>query len=654
MAEQSTAAGTASPRVLRYGVDEPLPPRRLLRAGPLSAVLEGGDLRYVRLGDEEIVRRVYGAVRDQDWGTVAPRYTRYQVEEDGRDFVVRFTAEHTAGEIDFVWEGEFIGTAAGVITCSFEGEARSSFLRNRIGWCVLHPMELAGLPATVETPEGEVAGAFPVAISPHQPFLEMEAIRHPTRGGGEITIRFAGDLFEMEDQRNWTDASYKTYSTPLRIPYPVRVESGDRVSQTITIEARATAPLGGEPAGEAPLTVRVGTEPVGTLPPIGFGAAPPAGGLGERERALLGALRPAHLRPVLELDREGWHGRIDRAAATAAALGAALEIEAVSDGTGNGLDELCQRLVAAGVPVARLLVFDRGSQVTTPAVIDRARQAAAASGLAALIGGGSRAYFTHLNRATLPLDRLEVVGYTLNPQVHAFDNASIVETLPAQAVTVASARAIAGDRPLAAGPVTLRPRFNPDAAGPEPTPAPDELPPSVDPRQSSLFAAGWTVGSLRALATAGADTLTYYELIGWRGLIERSGHPLRVPGFHSAPGWAFPVYHVFADVAEFAGADLLPVETSEPLAVEALALRSGDRVRLLVAGFVDEERPVSLALPGLREATLRTLDETTYRQAAEEPERFRAEGGGSVGLDDGELTVAMRPFAVVTIDGRLA
>ena len=35
-------------------------------------------------------------------------------------------------------------------------------------------------------------------------------------------VAFDGDIFEMEDQRNWTDASYKIYSTPLRLPFPCR------------------------------------------------------------------------------------------------------------------------------------------------------------------------------------------------------------------------------------------------------------------------------------------------------------------------------------------------------------------------------------------------------------------------------------------------
>ncbi len=80
---------------------------------------------------------------------------------------------------------------------------------------------------------------------------------------------------------------------------------------------------------------------------------------------------------------------------------------------------------------------------------------------------------------------MQVAGYSISPHVHAFDNASLVKTLPAQAATVASARAIAGDLPLAIGPITLKPRFNSAATGPEPERGPDELPSQVDPRQTS-------------------------------------------------------------------------------------------------------------------------------------------------------------------------
>ena len=42
----------------------------------------------------------------------------------------------------------------------------------------------------------------------------------------EATVRFHGEVFESEDQRNWGDYSFKTYSTPQARPKPVAVAPG--------------------------------------------------------------------------------------------------------------------------------------------------------------------------------------------------------------------------------------------------------------------------------------------------------------------------------------------------------------------------------------------------------------------------------------------
>ncbi|HEX5993205.1 MAG TPA: hypothetical protein VFY70_11600, partial [Thermomicrobiales bacterium] len=164
--------------VSQYGLNEPLPQRHDLRAGPLTAVLEGGDLRYVRLGADTVVLRLYTAIRDRNWGTIEPRFLSYELDDDGDGFAVRFVAENVSGDVDFEWQGSITGTPDGVITATMDGVARKNFLRNRIGWCVLHPMELAGVEATVETPQGTVKGPFPDLISPHQPFVDMQAIAY--------------------------------------------------------------------------------------------------------------------------------------------------------------------------------------------------------------------------------------------------------------------------------------------------------------------------------------------------------------------------------------------------------------------------------------------------------------------------------------------
>ncbi|MGI9253434.1 MAG: hypothetical protein ACR2J8_06795, partial [Thermomicrobiales bacterium] len=102
-----------SPNVMRYGRESDLAEQVQLRAGPATAVLENGDLRYVRLDGELVVLRLYGAIRDRNWDTIEPRFTRYDVSEVEGGFRVRFTAECVGGEVDFVWNGEIDGSADG-------------------------------------------------------------------------------------------------------------------------------------------------------------------------------------------------------------------------------------------------------------------------------------------------------------------------------------------------------------------------------------------------------------------------------------------------------------------------------------------------------------------------------------------------------------
>jgi len=41
--------------ILRYGAEAPLPEAIPLRAGPLSLIYENGDLRYICLGEREVI-----------------------------------------------------------------------------------------------------------------------------------------------------------------------------------------------------------------------------------------------------------------------------------------------------------------------------------------------------------------------------------------------------------------------------------------------------------------------------------------------------------------------------------------------------------------------------------------------------------------------
>ena len=142
---------------LWHGRDEPPAETHDLRAGPLAARLEGIDLRYVRVGGVEVVRRLFVAVRDNAWGTIPPRVSGLEVEEDADSFRIEFEALHEAGDLRFRWRGTLVGEADGSLDCLLDGVAETDFDYNRIGFCVLHPIrECAGVPCRIESGAGAV------------------------------------------------------------------------------------------------------------------------------------------------------------------------------------------------------------------------------------------------------------------------------------------------------------------------------------------------------------------------------------------------------------------------------------------------------------------------------------------------------------------
>ena len=125
--------------VLHYGKNEPLPEQTQLHAGPLSMIFEAGDLRYIRFENHEILRRVYVAIRDHNWDTILPQLSNVRIERDSDAFRITYDVANKMADVDFCWGGTITGDADGTIAFSMDGAAVSTFRRNRIGFCVLHP-----------------------------------------------------------------------------------------------------------------------------------------------------------------------------------------------------------------------------------------------------------------------------------------------------------------------------------------------------------------------------------------------------------------------------------------------------------------------------------------------------------------------------------
>lgn len=642
------------PNIIRYGLEEPLLETVPLRAGPLSLVFDNGDLRYIRLGQREIIRRMYVAVRDHNWGTAANQLSNLTIQANDNSFSISYQVDNRLGNIDFGWHGTITGDSSGTITFGFEGEAHSTFKRNRLGFCVLHPIhECAGATCKLEHSDGTTEEAtFPRLIAPqiyvngkptpHAPFHYLRAMTHQVSPDVWTELRFEGDEFELEDQRNWIDASFKTYCTPLALPFPVEVAAGTRIHQQLQLR------LHGQPVVETavvdqPITIsRKPDAPPQPLPPIGLTAA--SSPLSPREAERLKQLCLSHLRVELNFAHADWRSRLAQVTAQAAALELPLELVLLlSDNAETELQELASVLAETKPHIAAYMLWHNRELVTSDPLVQLARRIL---GSAAPIGLGTKANFAELNRDWPPLETADFISFTANPQVHAFDNASIAETPTSLPAIIETALQHSGGKPIALSPLTLKQQFNPVAIGPEaPAPA-GELPSKVDPRQASLFAAGWTLACIKQLAQSGhLHHISLYETTGWLGVMETETSSPLPNKFPSLSGGVFPVYHLLADICELANAQALPTVSSEPLRVEALALETTNQRRLLLANLTNHPQTITLDEWG-EDGTVWVLDDRNYVQAALSPEDYRQYRGAA--LDNQPLTLL--PYALACID----
>jgi D-apionolactonase len=637
------AAGERNRRL--YGEVTPRPDLQILRAGPLVAVLDGIDLRYVKAGPVELVTRIYVAVRDRRWETVAPLVTELEVTAASDTFLVTFRARHAAKELDYSYEGTITGDEQGRIAYSIDGTFNSDSTYSRIGICVHHPLrETCDRPFRALTPEGEVSGTFPTEIGP-QPFTDgtfrplfdpFHQLEIRLAGGASVQFEFEGDLWETEDHRNWTDANFKTYSTPAALGPPAPASSGTPLRQRVVVGAAVGArPRPPEPAQDVRLTICATTG--ARVPAIGIGADADRHRSTEQEGDLLRALAPRHLRVTLRPHEHGWEGAYAAAASAAEALGAPLELALhLAPEYDRALNAVTAAL-ARTYPIARVLVAVAGAaappdETTPPELIDRARELLAPVAPGAEFAGGTALYFAQLNRTHPRAERWDGVFYSITPQVHAIGDIDLMENLEAQSDTVRDALRLAGGRPVLVSPITLKPQTA--------SPADDDV------RQASLFGAAWTAGSLKYLSESSVSSLTYYESTGSRGIVER---PSDASPDHR-PVTVHPLYHPLADVASWHTGEVMGVASTAPRDAIGLAARTADgTLHLLVVNLRPEPRHVVVA-PLEGTVTLRRLNEETCKLAVTAPAAFR--GMQTPITTDGELRLELEAYEVLRIDAQ--
>ena len=618
-----------------------------LRAGPLHLTFREGVFRYIKLQGQEIVRAVYFAVRDEDWRTIPGVISNLDIRNTPDSFKITYDCAHLERGIDFRWKAEVTGNTVGTIVWRMEGRAFTSFKKNRIGVCVLHPLaESVGKPCEITHTDGTIEqSCFPVMVAPHQPFLDLAAMSFRVNSDLVADLSFAGDVFETEDQRNWTDASFKTYSTPLSLPYPVKIEEGTTVSQTLTLNLHGTLPaFAPQPIRDGEVTITLHPRARTKLPRMGFKFAGSSHLLSEtgvnRFKELCCDHLSAELCPgVVASEEEFWN-----AAEEARRLNLPLEVALAADIEPTALKCVLEEIVNRKVEICSWLAHVR---MQLPARLTELKELEAIAPVVL----GAAGNFAELNRNRPSMSSAAGVWFSLNPQVHATDDTTLVENLTAQPSVLTSIRAWNGQSPITVSPVTLKARIHGDI---DRAPIPgrdDQLAADVDQRQNSLLGAGWTLGTLKHMAEGGVASVTFYETAGWRGIMETEGGSPSSAHFLSIPDAVFPMYHVFADIAAYKRGEVIRSESSDPLRVESLALVQPSGLRLMAANLSADEVKVNLKLAGFAgRAELLAIDEENVERYMTDPESRKHASPQQLAAGEGSLRFVLKPYAIASID----
>jgi len=549
-----------------------------------TAIYENGALRRIMHRDTEVIRMIYSAVRDRNWGTVEPEIVSESISEDEDGFHIEVKAVYSQEPIHFEAEYTIKGWQ-NRLEFNMKGESKSSFLTNRTGFCVLHPIEeCAGKDCLVSHPGGTAGTAvFPVAISPRQPMKDIAEMEWQPVSNVRAKLKFSGDIFEMEDQRNWTDASYKTYCRPLNLPFPYEIKTGEKIEQKLEFEI--AAPPFNREHEKNEIHFHFDENRKSMVPEIGLSCTSREQPLTMDEAQVLSQYSFGHLRAEFKLFQSGCKAKWERAADESHLLRVPLfAVFYFSENAEAEMDSLKIILSNRKVLVKYILVMGK-NHLPDDSIFEMVFDELKSLFPQAKIGQGVNAYFAELNRNRPASAKTEFISFGICPQVHATDDTTLVENLQAQRYVVETARELFPATPVFVSPVTLKQRFNVVATSEEADVNQDVLPTQVDMRQPGVFTAQWLLGSMKFLAQAGSSLVTWFETAGWRGFIQGDYNPPAMGKFPAKKGDIFPVFRLMQELEAFD--EVLYSQSSSPLSLDGIVLRNSDtgKTKILLTNY---------------------------------------------------------------------
>jgi len=468
-------------------------------------------IRNITYQGTQIIDLLYTAIRPWDWSTLNPDEHSEDVKISGDNCTVTITDTFKGS-----MQGQTVLTLRpnGKFTINYQLTGLGKFEVNRWGVCFcLHTGDWMGSTVNASGNEyrllpeispqrvidGVTQGLFPAS-------REMYFVAPDKRS---LKVISTGKILEAEDQRNWTDNTYKIYSGSLAEPRPFVIENGITWEQRVEFEVTA-------PAGSAEDGAKIVTKDIPSLPRIGLQfngeALLPSDDL---EKALF----------ILDID----HIRVNEESLTAQKIatvsksGLTLEAALLSSHQGAELSREVEHLSARVPAGSRLLIHREGREIVQAEDLPK-------NGSLNSFIPGSDAYLVDLHRNKYHFG--DAVSYSMVPTINSTDPETIFKTLYTQRESIEFAKKFVAPQ-VSISPITFSSRGNPETGHLRDNRI-NFAQPEMAQQIKDLSAAAWTLGSVFALASAGAYSGTWHELFGEYGVIYSEGSAVKFsPTFHA-------------------------------------------------------------------------------------------------------------------------
>ena len=468
-------------------------------------------IRNIRYEGVQIIDLLYTAIRPSDWSTLKSDEYAADLRISGNDYEITITESFTSA---LVATTKVILSAGNTFSVEYELKGLAEYSVNRWGICfcldtadwmgasVLSSGNSYSLLRDISPQrvvDGFVQGLFPESH-------EMQFIAADQRC---LKVASNGKVLEAEDQRNWTDNTYKIYSGSLKEPRPFTTSPGSSWTQKVNFEV-------GVPKQNSADPTKILVREIEALPSIGLQFnSDPLLTPDDLEKALV----------LLEIDhlRVNAESLTPQKIATTASNGLILETALLSSNQNEILKaevvQLSERVPAG----SRLLIQREGREVVEATDLPKNES------LNTYIPG-TDAYLVDLHREKFEFTNS--VSYSITPTVHSTDTETIFKTLSTQKESIEFAQKYLAPQ-VFLSPITFSTRGNPETGHSR-----DQRINFADLDSAmhirTIEGAAWTLGSIHAVASAGAFSGSWHELFGEHGIIySQSGAIKFSPVFHA-------------------------------------------------------------------------------------------------------------------------